>query len=225
MNKPYVVCHMMASIDGRIDCDMTEQIGSDGYYESLKELNIDASVEGKGTAVKHYAEPVPFKATDNATIGKADFYRSHGGNHWEVVADTRGTLVFPESDTKGRLVLTSEMASKEYLEYLRKHNTSYIAVGKEKIDLAKALEILYDEFDVRRVGVVGGGHINAGFLQAGLLDEVSILFGAGIDGREGFTAAFDGVPADHVHPWRLKLEEVRRMDDDSVWLRYSFPKQ
>ena len=25
--KPYIICHMMASIDGRIDCDMTERIG------------------------------------------------------------------------------------------------------------------------------------------------------------------------------------------------------
>lgn len=24
MNKPYIVCHMMASVDGRIDCAMTE---------------------------------------------------------------------------------------------------------------------------------------------------------------------------------------------------------
>lgn len=25
--RPYIICHMMASLDGRIDCDMTEQIG------------------------------------------------------------------------------------------------------------------------------------------------------------------------------------------------------
>ena len=42
---------MMASLDGRIDCDMTEQIGSDGYYEALNELDIDTSIEGKGTAI------------------------------------------------------------------------------------------------------------------------------------------------------------------------------
>ena len=37
--KAFVVCHMMASVDGRIDCDMTEQIGSDGYYKALAALN------------------------------------------------------------------------------------------------------------------------------------------------------------------------------------------
>ena len=27
--KPYTICHMIASVDGRIDCDMTEQIAYD----------------------------------------------------------------------------------------------------------------------------------------------------------------------------------------------------
>lgn len=212
---------MMASLDGRIDCDMTEQIGSEGYYISLKELNIDASIEGKGTAIKHYAEKELFKPTDATPVGKTEFYRAHDGNHWEAIADTHGTLRYPDSDTEDRLVLTSEGASKEYLEYLRSRGISYIAVGKGHIDLTRALDILYNEFDVRRVGVVGGGHVNAGFLQAGLIDEVSMLYGAAIDGREGFACAFDGVPANHIHPWLLKLESVHRMDDDSVWLRYS----
>lgn len=220
MNRPYVVCHMMASLDGRIDCDMTEQIGSDGYYEALGELDIDTSIEGKGTAVKHYAEPERFLSKDATPVGKTDFYKSHEAKHWDVICDTHGTLRYSDYDTKERLVLTSEQASNEYLNYLKSREISYIAVGKDHIDLAKALDMLYDEFGSRRVGVVGGGHINAGFLQAGLLDEVSIVYGSAIDGREGFTCVFDGVPADHIHPWLLKLYDVQRMNDDSVWLRY-----
>ena len=37
--KPYIICHMMSSVDGRIDCDMTEKIGGDEYYEVLKRLD------------------------------------------------------------------------------------------------------------------------------------------------------------------------------------------
>lgn len=25
MNKPYIICHMMSAVDGRIDCGMTEK--------------------------------------------------------------------------------------------------------------------------------------------------------------------------------------------------------
>lgn len=224
MNKPYVVCHMMASLDGRIDCDMTAQIGSDGYYESLNELSIDTAIEGKGTAVKHYAVPGPFHSQDPTPVGKTCFFKSHTARHWDAVCDTHGTLRYPDTDSSDRLVLTSELATNEYLDYLRHRGISYIATGKGHIDLARALDILYNEFGSRRVGVVGGGHINAGFLQAGLLDEVSMLYGAAIDGREGFACAFDGVPANHTHPWLLRLTDVRRMDDDSVWLRYKFAK-
>ena len=46
---------MMASLDGRIDCDMTSHLGSKGYYEALEVLKIDTTVEGKVTALHHYA--------------------------------------------------------------------------------------------------------------------------------------------------------------------------
>lgn len=51
-------------------------------------------------------------------------------------------------------------------------------------------EILAGGFEVSRMSVVGGGTVNAGFLAAGLLDEISILLAPGIDGRKGMTATF-----------------------------------
>lgn len=47
--KPYIVCHMMASVDGRIDCAMTEQIESgDEYYEALGRTRVSLVVDGAG---------------------------------------------------------------------------------------------------------------------------------------------------------------------------------
>ena len=41
MSKPYIVCHMMMSIDGRIDCGMTVRLaGNHEYYETLAALNL-----------------------------------------------------------------------------------------------------------------------------------------------------------------------------------------
>lgn len=40
MNKPYIVCHMMTSVDGRIDCAMTEHLpGVQEYYDTLDALD------------------------------------------------------------------------------------------------------------------------------------------------------------------------------------------
>ena len=49
MNKPYIVCHMMASVDGRIDCAMTEQLpGVQEYYATLDALEAPTRVSGRG---------------------------------------------------------------------------------------------------------------------------------------------------------------------------------
>ena len=114
-------------------------------------------------------------------------------------------------------------ASREYLDYLEGLNISWITCGGDKIDLARACEILKEEFGVQRAAVVGGGHINAAFLADGLLDEVSILVGAGIDGRGGMAAVFDGLPMDRpVTP--LKLTSVQQYGTGAVWLRYHTEK-
>lgn len=52
-----------ASVDGRIDCAMTEKIdNTDNYYEALDILKFDAVLEGRVSRQMHYALPEPFKA-------------------------------------------------------------------------------------------------------------------------------------------------------------------
>ena len=51
MKKPYIICHMMISIDGRIDCAMTSKLnGVKDYYKKLDELNIPSTLSGRTTA-------------------------------------------------------------------------------------------------------------------------------------------------------------------------------
>ena len=220
MNNPYVICHMMASIDGRIDCAMTEQIEGNSYYEALEALNLDATIEGKVTALMHYAEKETFEDGDSPAVEADEFYKSHDSNHWEAVVETRGSLLWPEGDTPDRLCIVSQQTSRAYLDYLRERGISYIVTGRDHVDLAHAIAMMHSEFGAERIGVVGGGHINGSFLAQGLLDEVSIIFGPAIDGREGFCAAFDGIETTHEHPYKLHLKSVRQMDDNCVWLRY-----
>ena len=41
MKKPYIICHMMISIDGRIDCAMTSKLrGVNDYYTTLDEISL-----------------------------------------------------------------------------------------------------------------------------------------------------------------------------------------
>ncbi|MDO4920451.1 MAG: dihydrofolate reductase family protein [Phascolarctobacterium sp.] len=221
MNKPYIICHMMTAVDGRIDCAMTEKLaGVKEYYATLNALQVTATLSGKVTAQLEMALPGSFQSVNSEALDKKYFSKAVAAEHYEIVVDTKGSLLWDERGaSRPLIVITGEQVSKEYLAYLNARKISWIACGKEKIDLAGAMEILRREFGVERLAIVGGGAINAGFLDAGLLDEISILLAPGIDGRKGMTAAFDGLPMDR-EPFALKLSKVTTYDDGAVWLRY-----
>lgn len=223
MKKPYIACHMMTSVDGRIDCAMTTRLpGVQEYYDTLDALNAPTRVSGRVTAQMEMARPGAFHSEKNEPLGKESFSKAADADGYEVVVDTHGTLLWDGIEGDGRpfLILTSEQVSCSYLGYLDSLHISWIACGKERVDLNRACEILAENFGVERMAVVGGGHINAAFLAAGLLDEVSILIGAGIDGRGGMPAVFDGLPMDRpVSP--LHLDHVKQYNSGAVWLRYT----
>ena len=189
--KPFIISHMMESVDGRIDCAMTVQIEpSDVYYDALDQLDCPTTLEGRVTMQIHFAESEPFVAKDSTPIGRTAFHKTSAEPGYAVAIDTTGKLKWPSNkhDGKPLLVVTSETCAKEYLDTLTTQGISWIAVGTEHIDLAKAVDILNTEFGVKRMAVVGGGHINGAFLEAGLLDEVSVMIGPGIDGRKGMAS-------------------------------------
>lgn len=71
---------------------------------------------------------------------------------------------------------------------------------------------------IERLGIVGGPTINTGFLNAGLLDEVILLIGPGIDGRASMPSVFEGRQNDQPLP--LRLDDVKVFDDGAVLLKY-----
>ena len=133
-----------------------------------------------------------------------------------------GRLRWPDAEIDGHplLCIVSEDASQEYLEALRQQGISYIATGKNSIDLPQAMHLLRRDFGVERLAVLGGGHINGGFLTAGLIDEISLMIAPGVDGRRGWTAVFDGIADQERQPVHLSLTDVERFDNGTVWLRY-----
>lgn len=117
------------------------------------------------------------------------------------------------------MIITSQSVPKEYIDYLNDKHISWIAAGKDKIDLKRAMEIAGDRFGIKRLAVVGGGHINSGMLEAGVVDEISLVVGPGVDGRGRQTAVFDGLRKSSK-PIALKFKSVKAYDNGTIWLRY-----
>lgn len=224
MNKPYIVCYMMTSVDGRIDCGMTAQLaGVEEYYPLLDELNLQSAVSGKTTARLELAEEREFIPSDASPFGrKTVSKKTDSKNGYDIITDTKGTLLWKHDSEydKPHILITSEQVSHEYLNYLDEKNISYIVTGENRIDLASACETLKMTFGIERLGIVGGAAINTAFLDAGLLDEVIVLIGAGIDGRSSFPPVFNREDNGSGKPTPLKLVEAKTYDSGAVFIRY-----
>lgn len=225
-NKPYIVCHMMQSIDGRVACDMVDKISGDEYYEALDTLNCASHIEGKHSYQIHYCGFEEFAAKHKESVNEEKWYMANKANGYSISADTRGTLLWEGTDNTNRLCIVSEKVSPEYLGYLESKGISYIATGKNGIDFPRAMEILCREFGVERLAVVGGGKINGTFLNAGLIDELSTMLAPGIDGRSGQPALFDGIEdKEDFLPFNLKFKSVVTFPNGVVWIKYDVVKK
>jgi 2,5-diamino-6-(ribosylamino)-4(3H)-pyrimidinone 5'-phosphate reductase len=68
--------------------------------------------------------------------------------------------------------------------------------------------------------LAGGGHINGAFLQADLVDEVSLLMVSGIDGHHDILAVFDRASPAKNAAVPLRFKSIEQRKSDALWIRY-----
>lgn len=222
--RPYIISHMMMSVDGRIDCPMVAQISDEEYYTALESFGTSSKLSGRVTAALECpAVKEETSGCSDSVLGRESVHKEVDNEEYTIVVDTHGRLQMASGEADGHplLVVMSESVSEAHLEILRKNHISWIATGKERINLHRAMEILNEQFGVKRLVIVGGGNINGGFLEAGLVDEVSVMIAPGIDGRKNETAVFDGCTWKDKSPYHLKLQHVEQVSGTEViWIRY-----
>ena len=70
--KPYIVCHLMQSVDGRIACDMVDKISGEEYYTALESLNCHSVIEGKYSYQLHTCGFDKFQPSGMKSINKEE---------------------------------------------------------------------------------------------------------------------------------------------------------
>ena len=221
--RPYIICHMVLWVDGKIDGAALGAVRSKGEYEeTAARLNGDAWTFGRTTMQQHFAEDKPFVSATNTPAGPRPVFVARRAKSYAVSVDTLGKLRWAGGDLDGDhlICVVSEQAPEDYLAMLREKGISYIVSGKSSVDLADAVNQLREHFGIRTLLLEGGGHINGGFLQAGLVDEVSLLVVPGIDGRHDIPAVFDGVSPSRNKAVPLRLKSVEQRGRDALWIRY-----
>ncbi|HEY0022254.1 MAG TPA: RibD family protein [Longimicrobium sp.] len=225
-SRPRVICHMMASVDGRILTDGWPQSdeGRRQYEVVHKSYEPDAWLCGRVTMEAHFSQGVRSDAEiarEHDGAPREDFRAPGEHESFAFAVDSSGRLAWDTNDIDGDHVVAilSERVSDEYLAFLRERGVSYILAGERQVDLSVALEKIASGFGVRTLMLEGGGTINGGMLRAGLVDEVSVLLAPVVDGRMGTPALFD-FDEDEARRYRLAIDSVERRADDVLWLRY-----
>lgn len=224
--KPYVICHMAASVDGRILPDRWRPRGMEGdLYERLhSRIAARAWLIGRVTG-QEFAEALAYAGSTNARFPREPWFASRDAPTYAVVFDAHGKIAWGRPDIGGDplVVVLAENVSDAHLAGLRADNVSYFFAGKTSIDPGRALQILRAELGVECLLLEGGGVINGSFLRAGLIDEISLIVWPAVDGAAGAPSVFDSVAADAIQPAPVRamsLMSCESMPDGAVWLRY-----
>jgi 2,5-diamino-6-(ribosylamino)-4(3H)-pyrimidinone 5'-phosphate reductase len=222
--KPYIICHSMGSVDGRIQATNWDIKKASEYFEKpASKIKADAWIVGR-TTMQEFSSKKPYlKRKGTFRIPKTDFIGEHKSKTYAVAIDPSGKCHFDSNmvSTEHVIQVLTEKVSGEYLDQLQRKQVSYIFAGKTEIDLAKAMKKLRKLFGIKVARIDGGGGVNGSFLKAGLIDELSLVLMPIADGAMEVPTVFD---AERGHTKRrathLKLKSVKHLKNGSLWIRY-----
>lgn len=225
--KPYVVCHMMSSLDGHALTDgwarpFKENAGA--LYEKLaKKFEFDGWICGRVTMQEiAHGDDYP-RGLAKTTVPRAHHFAKRDATCYAISIDPHGKVAWKSNVALDSHVVSvvTEAVSDDYLAYLKSINVSYIFGGKTDIDLVQVVAILAAELNTKRLIVEGGPTVSGSFLNAGLVDEVSVLILPLIDGRGDHPASFEIARDTWTKPTYLTLTAADVQEGGSVWLRYT----
>lgn len=229
--KPYVLCHMVTSVDGRIWGSRWRPKGNvvPNLFERLhdqlvEELGGASWLCGRVTAQEFARGKGKVYPPTAETFPRENWFAQREAKAWGVFLDAHGKAVWERKDIGGDpvLVILTEQVPDSHLAGLRGEGISYIFAGKTEVDLALAFETLSRELGIRNLLIEGGGGANGAVLRAGLLDELSLVISPAIDGSTGAPTVFNSGDVDlgpaPIESMTLASHQV--LDGGAVWLRY-----
>ena len=224
--RPEVIIHMMSSVDGRIVSGRWSPFDRGSHYEDLHALLAGQAWMCGRITMQGYTRGEPADDRDATAVQRTDHIPRRDAGSYAVALDFHGRLHWgPRNEIEGDHVVVAlgEGVSDAHLNALRASGVSYVFCGRDSLDLAALLPKLREIFGIRRLLVEGGGGINGAFLEAGLVDELSLLVAPTVDGGRGVPAVFDYDRRDGFEPAKavqLALTSCQQRPGGVVWLRY-----
>lgn len=234
MDRPYIICHMSTSLDGKITGSYMETPEAESAFEEYERINQfyhpQAWINGRVTIDENFTFYEKPELPENAAmIPHDDYIAVRNAENYIAAADPSGRLGWKQNyvEYAGRpkayvIEILTEQVSDAYLAFLREKEISYIFAGTDVIDFTVAVKQLKSLFGIEKLKLSGGGVLNWSFAQAGLIDELSLIIAPVADGATDTPTLFERSEKLPPHaPVGFHLKSVEAAKDGCVWLRYT----
>lgn len=207
MNRPYIVCHMLTSLDGKVTGDFLfrPECGSatEIYYDINRKLKSNGFICGRITMEGsftngYYPDLSKYNPIIHDVGCKMDYMldKEYMTGFYAVAFDPKGKLgwktnriIDPDGDpgyNDAQIIeVLTEQVDDRYLAYLEELEIPYIFAGEAEIDVNFALFKLKTVFGCEKLLLEGGSIINGSFQRADAIDEISLVTVPVIAGNDG----------------------------------------
>lgn len=232
MNRPYIICHMVMSIDGKVtgdyllrpECEKATEI----YYDINRNYKANGFICGRVTMESSftngwYPDLTTYKPVKHDMDLKMDFMLDDMSGFYAVAFDPKGKLgwksnrIIDEDPGYGGaqiIEVLTEQVDPRYLAYLEEMEIPYIFAGEKEIDAELTLFKLKSIVGADTLLLEGGSIVNGYFERADLIDELSLVVAPTIADTEAKPLFMNSQIADY------ELKEIKQYKDSVVWMNY-----
>lgn len=214
---PKIILHNSISIDGSLT---NFEPNMELHYKIAGDYKPDAHLIGSNTinnGIELYGEDIPIE--EKTDYQKQERIKSLP--YW-VIIDTKGQLegllhiCRRFKFCKDIVILVLEKTPKNYINYLKERNYEYHIVGKNQVNIKKALQLLLIKYQVKIILTDTGRILGNLLLNQGYVSEISLLVHPIIVGIKSYN-----IFSDIDKNLKLKLVRKEILKGDFIWVVYT----
>ncbi len=217
--RPFIVVHLGATLDGRLwhEEEAANPAHLALYDDALQAFQANAYLAAVPGA---FSRDLQFEGPREEAD---DFVNLVDEGEYLVVLDPLGESGSQkwgrlEALTGGPILVLTHAAGPERVQELRDQGISYIFAGEASLDLEVMAWKLKELFQIHALVVTSGDQTSQHFLDAGLMDELSLLTSPTVsNGQTPPTFASGGPDATNAV---LNLVHAQAFDSGLMWTRY-----
>jgi len=229
MERPYIICHMTTSIDGKVTGAFlgagASEPATEVYYEINRNYGADAFACGRVTMEGSFTRgwKPDLTAFSKASVERKDHVANRDAGFFAVAFDRKGRLGWRQSRIEDEdpgygnahiIEVLCSHVSDAYLAYLQRIGVSYIFAGEQEMNLPLALKKLRELFGIEKMLLEGGSILNGAFQRENVIDELSLVV-APVVAETGDRSLFD-----RGQLGSYQLQDIKRYEPSVLWLNY-----